>query len=262
MARTSNQFIRRPRGGWFSLPVFIYVFVSIVLFGSAVMWRAQLEGALLSVFAPLEQFRVGLGASENVVLRAELASQAARLADRDALYVENLELKSRLSRNAGVPVTLAAVLLRPPAIPYDTLLVDVGYEEGIQQGQLVSAGGTTLIGSVAYVYAHTSRVVLFSAPGETYDVMVRPSISLGTSGSIPVQMEGQGAGSLRGQVPAGTSVSVGDSLIFPGIASGFAGKVSHVDAPEGNSFITLYAHLPVDPLSLRFVEIQTTHARP
>lgn len=249
MARTSNTFIRRPRGGWFSLPVFLYTFAGIVLFGCAVLWRAPLEGALLSVVAPLERLRMNLGASENAELRGQLAAATALVADRNALYEENLQLKSRLNRNAGLHVTLAGVLLRPPATPYDTLLVDAGSAEGILEGQLVSAGGTTVIGSVTQVYTHTSRVVLFSAPGETYDAMLR--------GAVPVQMQGQGSGSLRGQVPAGTAVSVGDTLIFPGIASGFAGTVSAVDAPEGNSFVTLYAHLPVDPLSLRFIEIQT-----
>ncbi len=254
MARTSNNtFIRRPRGGWFSLPVFLYTFFFIVLFGAAVMWRANLEGALMYALVPVEHLRADIGASENARLRAELASTTALLADRDALYQENLELKSRLGRDASVHVMLAGVLQRPPATAYDTLLVDAGSAEGVVQGQLVSAGGTTLIGSVAGVYAHTSRVVLFSAPGETYDVMLR--------GSIPVEMQGQGGGSLRGQVPAGTAVSIGDTLLFPGIASGLAGEVSAVDAQPGNSFITLYAHLPVDPLTLQFVEIQTDARR-
>jgi hypothetical protein len=69
-------------------------------------------------------------------------------------------------------------------------------------------------------------------------------------------MQGQGSGSFVGQVPAGTPVKAGDSLVFPGIASAFAGTVSSVLFDPKQSFITLYARLPVDLLSLQYVEIE------
>lgn len=246
MAKISNQFLRK-RGGWFSWRVFMYVFCAVVLFGACVLWRTQLERVVWSALLPLEHVRASFGTSNNEILRAELASTTALVADRDALYAENLDLKARLNRNGSKQVLLAGVTLRPPAIPYDTLLVDAGEAEGVVPGALVYASGTTLIGRIGDVYGHSARVVLFSAPGEVYDVLLR--------GQVPVQMQGQGSGSFVGQVPAGTKVIEGDTLIFPGIASGLAGVVSHVVTKDGESFETLYAHLPVDPLLLRFVEI-------
>jgi len=250
MARTSNPLgnNRRAGGGWFSFRTFVYLVAFIVLLFAAVQWRSWFSGAAWAVMAPIEQARISVDASDNQRLRAELASTTALVADRNALYQENLELKARLSRDASIQTILAGVLMRPPATPYDTLMVDAGSAEGVAQNMLVSAGGTTLIGSVDAVYAHTSRVILFSAPGQTYQVLLQ--------GSVPVEMQGQGAGSLVGQVPAGTPVAVGDALLFPGIASGFAGSVSSIQASAGASFETLYARLPVDPLSLQFVEIQ------
>ncbi|HVY73023.1 MAG TPA: rod shape-determining protein MreC [Candidatus Paceibacterota bacterium] len=246
MAKTSSQFLRK-RGGWFSWRVFIYVFFAVLIFGACILWRAQLERLVWSVFLPIERARVSFGTSENEILRAELASTTALVADRDALYAENQELKARLNRNGSKQVIVAGVIMRPPAIPYDTLLVDAGESEGVAMGALVYASGTTLVGKVGDVYGHSARIVLLSAPGEVYDALLR--------GQVPVQMQGQGSGSFVGQVPAGTHVAEGDSLVFPGVVGGFAGTVSNVVARDGESFETLYAHLPVDPLLLRFVEI-------
>lgn len=237
----------------------ILVLVFLLIVTGATVWRSHLEALVWSLMAPLERTRSGWESSEVTRLRAELASTTARMADRDALYEENLQLKSRLGRDAGRARLLAAVLLRPPGTPYDTLIVDAGSAEGVSAESLVSGGGTTLIGSVAQVYEHTSRVVLFSAPGETYDVLLHAAGNAAVI--VPVQMQGQGAGSLVGQVPAGTIVAVGDTLVFPGIASQFAGRVSHVISKEGESFQTIYARLPVDPLSLQFVEILQTYAQ-
>lgn len=257
MVRTSSPFLRKRSGMPWKGIILVLVF-SIALTGATV-WRSHLEGLAWSLMAPLERTRAGWETSEVTRLRAELASTTARMADRDALYEENLQLKRLLGRDAHLSRILAGVLLRPPGVPYDTLIVDAGAAEGVREGSLVSAGGTALIGSVTQVYEHTSRVVLFSAPGETYDVLLQLS---GTEGTVvPVHMQGQGAGSFMGQVPAGTPVATGDALVFPGIASQFAGQVSHVIAREGESFQTLYARLPTDPLSLQFVEIIQTYAQ-
>ncbi|MBY0473400.1 hypothetical protein K2Q00_03960 [Patescibacteria group bacterium] len=206
--------------------------------------------------SPLQRARVGLDSSDNQRLRAELASTTALLADRNALYQETIELKNRLGRlpaqTSGERI-LAGVLMRPPAIPYDTLLIDAGETEGVHSGDFVSAGGTTRIGTVGEVYGHTSRVILFSAPGQTYDALLHLS---STTQIVPVSMQGQGSGSFVGQVPAGTPVKVGNSIVFPGVASALAGTVSSVLFDPKQSFVTLYARLPVDLVSLRFVEIE------
>ena len=163
------------------------------------------------------------------------------------MYKENLDLKNRLGRDAAVQTVLAGVVMRPPAVPYDTLIIDAGTAQGVDAGDFVSAGGTALIGTVLQTYATTARVELFSAPGETYQAML--------NGNTPVTIAGQGAGSLIAQVPAGTVVAVGDTVVFPGVAGGISGIVSTVVAREDTSFITLYLHLPVDPLELHYVEV-------
>ena len=263
--RASGRMLRSPS-------TFFSILALVVLILVVFLWRDGVASVFWRGAVPVRDARGGLSsdvggvfaqfsskaelAAENARLSDALASTSAALLDRDLLYQENLDLKLRLGRDASVPTILAGVVMRPPAVPYDTLTIDAGQGEGVSRGDLVSAGGTTLIGSVDTVYAHASRVVLFSAPGQSYDALLSMTDQAGVATTIPVHVEGQGAGSFTAQVPSGTVVAAGNTILFSGIATGFVGFVSHVEANEGDSFETLYARLPVDPLGLRFVEVR------
>ena len=190
--------------------------------------------------------------SENSRLQGDLASTTALVADRNMLYQENLALKARLGRDATTHTVLAGVILRPPGMPYDTLLIDAGSRQGIARGEYVSAGGETLIGKIDEVYATTARVVLFSAPGESHQALL---LETAAHVAIPLVVEGQGGGSLMSEVPAHTNVQQGDIVAFPDVAGGLTAAVSLVDAKNGESFERVYLHAPVNPLQLQFVEV-------
>lgn len=250
MMMTSRNYTQR--SGWraralSSLAPALGLFLVLL---ALLVWRGFFSGLLLSAMTPVRSLETAWYGSEVVALKAALASSTALLADRDVLYAENLELKKRLNRDASITAVLAGVILRPPGVPYDTLVVDAGEREGVAVGNVVSAGGTVLIGRVFEVYGTTARVRLFSAPGEVYDALLKTA-----DRAVPVQVEGQGGGSLTTQVPVGVSVAVGDAIIFPDITGGYASVVSAIVTEEGASFKKIYARLPVDPLELTFVEI-------
>ena len=166
-----------------------------------------------------------------------------------------MELKARLGRDAEVKRILAGVLLHPPATPYDTLVIDAGEAEGVAVGDVVSAGGTVVLGTISEVYTHAARVVLYSAPGQKYDAFLHHTNPSGTGGTVPLAVEGQGGGSLQARLPAGTPVSAGDTALLPGIAGGLSAAVSRVEHAAGESFSTVYFSLPADIFALRFVEV-------
>lgn len=241
------------------------IVLGVVVFTLVVVLRTSLSSMLWQVTAPL--FAHGPVANlsaqlvskaqlsaENVSLRAQLASTTAALADRDLLYRENLQLKSLMGRDASVRSVLASVIMRPPGIPYDTLMIDAGKAQGVAVGEYVSAGGSALIGQVDTVYTTTARVTLFSAPSMVFQALLTETTA---HPALPLTVEGQGGGSMVTQVPAHTDVSVGDAVVFPGIADGLSALVSYVDSKEGSSFETVYLRLPANPLQLRFVEVQT-----
>jgi cell shape-determining protein MreC len=238
-----NRTRRRSRGsGWI---VFV---AAVLLIGAGILLRGPLTNLFWYATEPVLGLRDRLATTEIERLRGELAAAQARLADRDVLHKENVDLKVRLGRVATPEQrTLAAVLQKAPWVPYDTLLVDAGANEGVLVGDTAYAAGQTVVGRVVEVSATTARVELLSTPGATYQALLK--------GALPVAVEGQGGGSMRAEVPAGTEVVVGDPVQFPGIFGGLAGSVSVVDAKVGESFIVIYMALPVNPQDLRFVEL-------
>jgi cell shape-determining protein MreC len=221
---------------------------------AGVLWRIAAPISLHNPFAPLvAQFHsTATLMSENTLLKAQLASTSAALADRNALYEENLALKSRLGRDASVHSLLASVVLRPPTTPYDTLMIDAGSTQGVALGDYVSAGGTTVIGTVDVLYPTSARVKLLSSSGESYQGLL---IESSAHAAVPVTVVGQGGGSFMTEVPAQTAALPGDSIVLPGIMGGYTGRVSRVDARTGDSFETLYLQLPANPQELQYVEV-------
>ena len=274
MKKTSrNRFSLHFLGNGLSVAVIVFLCVLVLLwrsFFTGLLWRvgAPLLGVGRVVFAPVSFVMANFSTkatlvAENTRLKNELASTAALVADRTLLYQENVNLKTRFGRgplSGGAAKTrplLAGVLLGPPGMPYDTLLLDAGSAEGVSVGDAVSAGGATLIGKIGEVHPHTAVALLYSAPGQRYEAMLLLGGSASTSNtkSVPITLEGQGGASLRAEVPAGTLARVGDSVVEPGVAGGFVGRLSFVDAKISESFETLYVTLPANPFELRFVEL-------
>ena len=234
----------------------IVVLLVLLLLALSALARPALESVFLRALAPVFALRNAFVASEAVLLRAQVAELEAKAADRDLLYKENLDLKARLGRTApdGAVRILAAVLLRPPAIPYDTLLIDAGKEHGITEGSLVYAGGSLLIGRVSQVGSGEARVTLFSAPGEKNDALLL-SAAAPISGA-PIPLVGQGGGSFIAEMPANANVAAGDYVELPGVEGSLLARVSRVERREEEPLLSVYARLPVNPFELRYVEIR------
>lgn len=231
----------------FSFRTILVGFLLLIILIVVGIWRGQAAGIFYLVAEPVLKIRSIFQQGEVTQLRAQVGSLEAKVADRDVLYAENIDLKRRLGRDTHISTILASVLMRPPWVPYDTYLIDAGSREGVVVGDLVSAGGTTLIGSVTEVYDSTAKVTLFSAPGASYQGVI--------AGKTPISVEGQGGGSLKGEVPVGVNVMIGDPILFPGIAGGLTAQVSHVERHESESFQTVYMHVAANPFELLYIEV-------
>lgn len=211
------------------------------------LWRGS-DNASAGLFGVPAYFR-GIAAlrAERDSLKEELEASRAAVLDRNLLYEENLMLKETMGRLAQPNALLAAVLVRPPETPYDTLILDVGEREQVSIGDRVTAGGTMRIGEIEEVYAHTARVRLYSAPGLSHDAFLR--------GTIPVRVEGQGGGSLRAEVPHDAEAKPGDLVSLPGIEPNFSLVVEQVDDGRGDSAATIYMRLSANPFAIRYAEV-------
>lgn len=167
-----------------------------------------------------------------------------------SLKSENDQLKEIVGRMTEHDDRLLSVVLsRPPRVPYDSLVIDIGEDHELHPGDLVYAEMDYIIGHVEVVNSNSSIVKLFSAPGEKIDVLVGSS-------TIPVVAEGRGAGNFYIKVPKNIPIVEGDQILAPGIRPIVLGTAEHVDTSEGEAFSHIYFKLPVKLNALHYVQIK------
>ncbi len=170
----------------------------------------------------------------------------------ESLRSENEELKLLLGRKIDADQKIfSVVLMRPPKTPYDSLVIDIGENQGLLPGDLVYGGMDYLIGQIEEVAPATSVVKLFSTPGERIDAF------LGTGSSTSaVVVEGRGGGNFYIKIPRNIVVNEGDPIVVPGINSYVLGTAENIDSGEGEAYAHVYFKLPVKLNSLQYVQVK------
>jgi len=186
---------------------------------------------------------------ENKNLLLQIESTKKNLLFFDLIKKENETLKDLFDRKRQSDnLILASVLVKPNISPYDTLIVDVGKNNGVSVGELVMADASVFIGKVVEVYDYSSKIILYSSPGEKTNVLIGPA-------NILKEAEGVGDGNFRIEVPKEIGVKVGDSIIMPSISTNIFGVVEKVESKETDSFQTVLFKSPINIQELKFVEI-------
>ncbi len=186
--------------------------------------------------------------AENNALREQYSAQSIALLDRNALAEENSELKHMLGRTLRRDTVLAAVLQKPPVSPYDTLLIDIGKDENISEGDEVIAGNSFSIGVIDAVFPHEAKVLLLSAPGKTTNVLVGGKHLLTAA-------VGKGGGNFEVRLPRDARVVVGDAVLLPGLSNSPLGAVAEIRVRPTDTFQTILFRLPVNLFELRHVSV-------
>lgn len=188
---------------------------------------------------------------ENSILEDELV-QLRNLEYINALLgEENQQLKERLGReNLDEGRVLATVLARPGKSPFDTLVIDLGREEGVQKGARIFGTENVPLGEVAEVFGHTAKVILYSSPG------VITSVSIGED---VVQAEAVGLGNSNFEIilPREVDILEGDLITIPSINTLLFGVVRDVELSPADAFQRILFKTPLNVQQLKFVEVQT-----
>jgi cell shape-determining protein MreC len=186
---------------------------------------------------------------ENRRLKESLYASANRSYQIDILSRENAEMRRFLEREEGEgPFALSNVLAHPPISAFDTLIIDLGTDDGVEIGMTVHADDTFAIGRIVETYSRTSLVSLFSTNGNELETFVGAS-------SSPVTMRGVGGGAFRASVPKGTEIAAGDPVLVAGYRNRYLGVVGSVDISDESSLVMIHASLPVNLYHLRHVYI-------
>ncbi len=185
---------------------------------------------------------------ENQKISEELALKEKDLKFMEVLKEENLELKGIKENRNHYSIVIAAVVSRPSKTPYDTLIVDSGLQTGISIGDRVMVDGDVFIGEVYEVSSNSSKVRLYSSPGNRTEILI---------GEITTQKEaiGMGAGNFKVELSKEIQVKEGDSVVIPSITANIFGVVEKIEEKTADSFKTVLFKSPVNIQEIRFVEI-------
>lgn len=222
-------------------------------------WRVEFavnSGELLSAESLLD---------EKEVLERRMSEMQIRLSATEALEKENMELKALLGRQTEaetssasgtvktrgtpkehVPGILSAVLRHPPVSGYDQLIMDIGRDHGISTSTFVYVQGDVLIGRVADVFRSSSKVRLFTSPGESLSVLIG-------SGHVAATAIGRGGGQYEAQVSREAHVNEGEFVLADSFDDKPIGIVSAVLLDPTQPFKTVLFAPPINVYQVRWV---------
>ena len=233
---------------YFRTPVFQFLSsMSLIIFRPVLV----LKNSATTIFSDLStafSFKNSLS-KENENLKTKLAENNVLILNYNSILDENNKIKEILGRkNDKATMLLSAILSKPNQSLYDTLILDVGIEDGAQDGDLVFALGNIPIGRIFKAYSKSSKVILFSNSGEKTEVVV--------SKDIFMEIVGRGGGNFEMTLPRDFVLEKGNSVSLPGIFPYIVAIVKTIVSDPRDSFAKALLTSPVNIQELKFVEIR------
>lgn len=245
-------------------------FISLtVLFIVCVLTFTFAKKSLVSNIQNIRAYVVN-GTNEPRFVPRNLSEQAII----QSLQTENEYLRLLLGKTPiSSNMILAGVIERPPRTPFDSLVIDIGSDQDILEGDIVFSDGLYAIGIISSVSNYTSTVTLFSSSGQKIDGLINSplegskdsslSAANSTSTSIkvkdtlnPVTVEGRGGGNFYIKLPKNIKVKVGDPVVWPSTDTVLLGTIEIIDSGDGEAYSQVYFKSPINMNSLRYVQVK------
>ena len=187
---------------------------------------------------------------ENNNLKIQLAEKQAAMANYNGIMDDNSKMMEILGRkNENNNLVVSAILSKPNHSPYDTIIIDIGADKNIAVDDIVFACGNIPNGRVSTIYEHSSKIVLFSTPGESTQVVVPDK-------DVFMQIIGRGGGNFEMILPRDFIIEPGTEVNLPGITPYVIGTVANIISDPRDVFTKALLVSPVNVQELEFVEVQ------
>ncbi len=183
---------------------------------------------------------------ENVLLKERLSSLEAEVSSLSRQCVQESTLLELMGRRQDSNMVAATILTRPPQTPYDVIIIDVGSNESIRIGSLVSLPEGPVLGIVSEVFSKQAKVKLFSASGEETNAVLERN-------NIPVVLTGLGGGNFKLVIPRDIEINIGDRILSSDITSRLLAIVEEISSQPTDSFKEVLTISPTNIFTLRFV---------
>lgn len=232
---------------------FIFVVIGVLIFWRVASWVRSFRGAILPVYS--DSASLVFNSKQSLIkkilaLQSEIDVNKASVASLDALIKENQTLKEEFSRSVDAHKgTLARVVVPPNRSLYDTLILDIGHEEGIFVGQSVYAFGSVALGTISDTKAHSSTVLLYSSPN-------RETVGSVSGSDLSVTLIGRGAGEYEVRMPRDIAFEQGGVITDQTIGVHPLATILKIITDPRDPFQKLLAKAPVNLQTLKYVVVR------
>lgn len=183
--------------------------------------------------------------SENIFLKQKLSEFQTREKFSRFFEEENERLKELFLFSKKRELLISSILLRPGYGVFNSIVVDSGSNDGIENGMPVIAFDNIFLGHVFEVMPRVSKIKMVSFPEEETNVFVGNKIS-----AIAVGLGGE---NMEIILPHDIDINKGDIITTLDTEPLFLGVVDEIMKDPSNPFQKIIFRLPVNIQELRYV---------
>jgi len=245
------------------LILFILIFVFVFVFGVSRSVSSLVINFLSPLFKAGDYFYGTLGkipnffsdrnklAEENAKLLFELQNLRLNIADYESIKYENRQLREDLNIKPKGNFIASSIIAKSPQIPLDSLFLDKGTGDGINNGDLVLAGERTSIGKIAESSKNKATVSLNSFAGAvSYGYVARTD--------EPLEIKGVGGGDIEAKVSIDFDIEVGDKIMATGSSAYLVAIVGSIEENQSSGFKNVLLFLPINVSRINMVFVVPT----
>lgn len=187
---------------------------------------------------------------ENQKLIEENLNIKLSMIDYQILKKENQELKEIFERTiSSDDFVLGNILTKPNHSPYDTLIIDIGIDNKIKEGDHVYANGNIPIGYISKIYNKNSLVTLYTNPGQKTEGFIEGS-------NASVELIGRGGGNFEMIIPIELVATKGDVIFLPGNTSEILALVDETISKLTDPFRKVILSSPINVQNLKWIQVK------
>ena len=187
---------------------------------------------------------------ENENLVQENTNLINSMIDYQILKNENDQLKELLGSSLLKPdFIIANILTKPNHSLYDSIIIDIGSDNGVQIGNKVYVNNKIPVGEISKIYSNTSFVTLYSNPEQVTEGAIDIS-------NATVNLIGRGGGNFEMTIPLDLSSEKGVMVTLPGASSDVLAIIDGVVSSPNEPVKKVILHSPVNIQNVKWVEVK------
>jgi len=235
-----------------NIRLIVFVVLGITLLWFLFSWIRRFRGTTPPVYG--DTLALAIHSKQSLIkkvtaLQSQIDAQQASLVALSTLEKENEALKTEFGRTDTIKGMVARVIVPPNHSIYDTLIIDVGSDEGVVVGQSVYAFGSIALGTVSDVVAHTSTVLLYSASG-------RETAATTTGSDLTVTLIGRGGGEYEVRMPRDILFQEGGVISQQSLTVHPLATIQKIITDPRDPFQRLLAKVPVNLQTMKWVVVK------